>query len=323
MAQRLSFDERARIEAMQRAGVSVADTARRLGRDPSTIYRELKRGGGAGGYDAVSAQVAAEQRAARPKTPKLAADPELGSAALELLTQRWSPHAAAAQLRAEGRRVCAETIYRACYDHSGRRGLPEGSWRLLPRRCRRRKPRGRSARKPSPLGDFKAIAQRPAAVEDRREAGHWEGDLIIGANNRSAVATLTERTSRHTLAVALPDGYGAHSTAAAVTAALARQPKHPVRALTWDQGRETARWADIEKALGADVYFCDPHSPWQRPTNEQTNGLLRRWLPKSSDLNVGQVRLAVIEDQLNTMPRKLHHWDSPHSVYTALTCNHR
>ncbi|MXZ98485.1 MAG: IS30 family transposase [Acidimicrobiaceae bacterium] len=84
-----------------------------------------------------------------------------------------------------------------------------------------------------------------------------------------------------------------------------------------------ARWADIEKALGVDVYFCDPHSPWQRPTNEHTNGLLRRWLPKSTDLNVGHVRLAVIEDNLNTMPRKLHHWDSPHSVYAALTCNHR
>ena len=323
MAQRLSFDERARIEAMRQAGVSTAETARRLGRDPSTIHREVKRAGGSGGYDAVSAQASAEERAARPKTPKLAADPDLGSAALELLAQRWSPHAVAAQLRAEGLRVCAETIYRACYDHTGRRGLPEGSWRLLPRRCRRRKPQGRHTQKPSPLGDFKAIAERPAAVEDRREAGHWEGDLIIGANNRSAVATLTERTSRQTLTVGLPDGYDARRTAAAVAAALARQPAHLVKTLTWDQGREMARWADIEAALGIDVYFCDPHSPWQRPTNEHTNGLLRRWLPKSTDLNVGAVRLAVIEDNLNTMPRKLHHWHSAHSVYTALTCNHR
>ena len=323
MAQRLSFDERARIEAMHQAGVSAADTARRLGRDPSTIHRELRRAGGAGGYDAESAQVAAEQRAARPKVPKLAADPDLGSAALELLKQRWSPHAAAAQLRAEGQRVCAETIYRACYDHSGRRGLCEGSWRLLPRRGRRRRPRHRHTQKPSPLGDFRPIAERPAAVEDRGEAGHWEGDLIIGAANRSAVATLVERTSRQTLTVGLPDGYDAARTAAAVTAALARQPKHLVKTLTWDQGREMARWSDIEAALGIEVYFCDPHSPWQRPTNEHTNGLLRRWLPKSTDLNVGQVRLAVIEDRLNTMPRKLHHWDSAHSVYAELTCNHR
>ena len=215
--------------------------------------------------------------------------------------------------------MCAETIYRACYDHTGRRGLPEGSWRLLPRRCRRRKPRGRHTQKPSPLGDFKAIAERPAAVEGRREAGHWERDLIIGRANRSAVATLTERTSRQTLTVGLPDGYDARRTAAAVTAALARQPKHLVKTLTWDQGREMGRRPDIETALDIDVYFCDPHSPWQRPTN----GLLRRRLPKSTELNVGQARLAVIEDNLNTMPRKLHDWDSAHSVYAELTCNHR
>ena len=321
MAQRLSSDERARIEAMRAAGASVDDTARHLGRHRSTVYRELGRSGGV--YDAQAAQTAAEARAARPKTPALAADPGLAAAVSERLAMRWSPHAICADLRAQGRRISAETIYAACYDHTGRRGLPEGSWRLLPRRCRRRKPRSRPTRKPSPLGDFKAIAARPAAVEDRREAGHWEGDLIIGEANRSAVATLTERASRHTLAVALPDGYDAPSTAAAVTAALARQPAHLVKTLTWDQGREMARWADIENALGVEVYFCDPHSPWQRPTNEQTNGLLRRWLPKSTDLNIGAARLAVIEDNLNLMPRKLHDWDSPYSVYAALCRNDR
>ena len=184
-----------------------------------------------------------------------------------------------------GLSVSAETIYRACYDPTGRRGLPEGCWRLLPRRCRRRKPRGRHARKRSPLGDFRPISQRPGCVEGRREAGHWEGDLLIGKNNRSAVATLVERTSRQTLTVGLPHGYDARHTADAVTAALARQPRHLVRTLTWDQGNEMARWADIEAALGIKVYFCDPRSPWQRPTNEQTNGLLRRWLPKGTDLN--------------------------------------
>ncbi len=147
--------------------------------------------------------------------------------------------------------------------------------------------------------------------------------MIIGRANRSAVATLVERTSRQTLTVALPHGYDAPNTAAAVTAALARQPRHLVKTLTWDQGREMARWSDIEAALGIEVYFCDPHSPWQQPANEQTNGLLRRWLPKGTDLNVGTVQLAIIEDHLNTMPRKLHHWDSAHSVYTALSRNHR
>ena len=152
---------------------------------------------------------------------------------------------------------------------------------------------------------------------------HWEGDLIIGKNNRSAVATLVERSSRQTLTVALPHGYDAASTADAVTAALVRQPRHLVKSLTWDQGREMARWQHIEDALGVKVYFCDPRSPWQRPTNEQTNGLLRRWLPKGTDLNIGPVRLAIVEDHLNTMPRKLHDWHSAHSVYAELTCNHR
>jgi len=147
--------------------------------------------------------------------------------------------------------------------------------------------------------------------------------LIIGRANRSAVATLTERTSRQTLTVGLPGGYDAPSVAAAVTAALGRQPDHTVKTLTWDQGREMPRSADIEQALGIAVYFCDPHSPWQRPTNEQTNAMLRRWLPKGTDLDIGPAQLAIIEDNLNTMPRKLHDWHSAHSVYTALTCNHQ
>ena len=184
-------------------------------------------------------------------------------------------------------------------------------------------PEGAAQTKPSPLDDFRPVCERPAAAGDRSEPGHWEGDLIIGADNRSAVATLVERLSRQTLTVALPDGYDAHRTADAVAGALSRQPRHMVKTLTWDQGREMARWQHVENATGAKVCFCEPRSPWQRPTNEQTNGLLRRWLPKGTDLNVGPVRLAIIEDRLNTMPRKLHDWDSAHSVYTALCRNDR
>ena len=225
MAQRLSLDERARVEAMSAAGVSVAETARRLGRHRSTVHRELRHRHRCGVYDAEAAQTAADGRARRPKAPVLVADPELAASVRGLLEEGWSPHAIRAALRDEGRTVSAETIYRACYDHSGSRGLPEGSWRCLPRRRRHRKPRGRHARKPSPLGVFRPICERPASVEDRVEAGHWEGDLIIGKNNRSAVATLVERSSRQTLTVALPHGYDAASTADAVTAALARQPR--------------------------------------------------------------------------------------------------
>ena len=271
MAQRLSLDERARVEAMSAAGVSVAETARRLGRHRSTVHRELRHRHRCGVYDAEAAQTAADGRARHPKAPVLVADPELAASVRGLLEEGWSPHAIRAALRDEGRTVSAETIYRACYDHSGSRGLPEGYWRCLPRRRRHRKPQGRHAREPSPLGVFRPICERPASVEDRVEAGHWEGDLIIGKNNRSAVATLVERSSRQTLTVALPHGYDAASTADAVTAALARQPRHLVKSLTWDQGREMARWQHIEDALGVKVYFCDPRSPWQRPTNEQTN----------------------------------------------------
>ena len=152
MAQRLSVVERARIEAMYMAGVSVAETARCLGRAPSTIYRECKRAGcSVRGYDAQLAQTAADARAARPKVPRLVADPGLGDAVARRLALRWSPHAVTADLRCEGLSVCAETIYRAAYDHSGRSGLAKGSWRLLPRRRRRRRKRGRHAYNPRPL----------------------------------------------------------------------------------------------------------------------------------------------------------------------------
>ena len=320
MARRLCFEERVRIEAMAQAGVGAAEAARRLGRHPVTVQRELGRNGGPGGYDAEAAQAGSCARAARPKAPKLARDAELAAAVCERLAQRWSPPPISADLGALGLRVCAETIYRACYDRHSRRGLPPNSWQLLPRR----KPRGRTEQaKRSALGEFRPLADRPAEAASRAEPGHWEGDLIIAKANRTAVATLVERTSRHTLVVRLPGGYDAKNTARAVTEALGRQPAHMVKTLTWDQGREMARWADIEKGLGIKVYFCEPRAPWQRPANEQTNGLLHRWLPKSTDLDIGPVRLAVIEDHLNTMPRRIHNWNSAQTAYTALSCNHR
>ncbi len=248
----------------------------------------------------------------------------LAAAVDERLKLRWSPHATAADLREAGMRVCAETIYRACYANDARSGLPAGTWAKLPRRCRRRRPRSvAQAQKPSPLGEYRPIADRPDDVEDRTEPGHWDRDLIVGKANLTAAVTLAERTSRYTVTAALPDGYGAPQVAAAVTAALGRQPAALVRTLTWDQGREMARWADVEAALGIKVFFCEPRSPWQRPTNEHTNALLRRWLPKGTSLDIGQLRLSVIEDNLNHMPRRLHHWASAHDIYTQLTCNHR
>ena len=220
--------------------------------------------------------------------------------------------------------VCAQTIYRACYANDARSGLAAGTWAKLPRRCRRRRPRSvAQAQKPSPLGQYRRLADRPADVEDRSQPGHWDRDLIVGKANLTAAVTLAERTSRYCLTAALPDGYSAPQVAAAVTAALGRQPGGLVRTLTWDQGREKARRADIEAALGIEVFFCEPRSPWQRPTNEQTNALMRRWLPKGTSLDIAQLRLSVIEDKLNHMPRRLHHWQSAADIYTQLTCNHR
>ena len=147
--------------------------------------------------------------------------------------------------------------------------------------------------------------------------------MIIGARNRTAVVTLTERVTRHTLLAALPNGYQAPHTAQAICDAFSRVPKPLRKTLTWDQGREMSQWCSVEQQTGLSVYFCDPRSPWQRATNEHTNGMLRRWLPKSTNLNIGQIPLSIIEDNLNLMPRRLHNWHSPHDLYNQLTSNHR
>ena len=324
MARRLCFEERARIEAMAQAGVGAAEAARRLGRHPVTVQRELGRNKGPGGYDAEAAQAGSCARAARPKAPKLAEDAELAAAVCERLAMRWSPPPISADLGALGLRVCAETIYRARYDRTGRRGLAARSWAHLPRQHRRRKPRGRTEQaKRSALGEFRPLAERPAKADTRAEPGHWEGDLIIAKANRTRGGHPGRKNQP-------PHPGGA-------AARRLQRPRHrPGRhrgagppALPHGQnldlgpGPRDGPLGPHRKSLAIEVYFCEPRSPWQRPTNEQTNGLLRRWLPKSTDLDIGAVRLAIIEDHLNTMPRKLHNWNSAQTAYTALNCNHR
>ena len=203
MARRVCSEERVWIEVLSGEGLSDAQIAKRLGRDRATVWREEKRCG-AGAYCAVGAQADADAGAKRPRAPKLGADAELRREVQQRLDERLSPHAISAELAELGLFVCAETIYRACYDHAARGGLRAGTWNKLPRSRRRRKPRSRCEQaKRSPLGDYRPIAERPAPVEGRKEPGHWEGDLIIGKANRSAVATLVERSSRHTLVVGL------------------------------------------------------------------------------------------------------------------------
>ena len=269
MAKRLTSDERARIEAHSAAGAGADHIAEMLGRHRSTVYRELDRGRDRDGvYRAEAAQAAAQRRARCPKVPKLEGDSRLAGRMRCRLKRGWSPHAVSADLAVGGTRVCAETIYRAAYSGCG---LGSEAWKLLPRRRRCRRRRARSGERASPLGEMRPLSGRPLAAADRSEAGHWEGDLIVDGANRSAEATLVERVSRHALVVPLPYGCKAPQVAQAVTDALGRQPAHLVRTLTWDQGREMARWADIEAALGIEVFFCDPTAPGSaRPTSTPT-----------------------------------------------------
>ncbi len=213
--------------------------------------------------------------------------------------------------------VSHETIYRAVYAQ-GRAGLAQGLHRCLHRGRRRRQVRRTAAACPKrgPLGDFNLITLRPAIADDRVEVGHLEGDLILGSFNRSAIATVFDRASRHVWLAGLPRGHGAEEVLYALIELVHRIPAELRRTLTWDQGREMARHAELAEVAGIDVFFADPHSPWQRPTNENGNGLLRRYVGKGTDLNVyTKAHLRQIEHRLNTMPRRSLDWSNSQTVY--------
>lgn len=314
---RLSLLEREVIDLGLREGRSLRCLARELGRAASTLSREVRAVGGRHGYRASVAQRRAVTAGRRPKTPCLVADAGLADRVTAGLQRGWSPAAVAASL---GGRVCAETIYQAVYSKGGR-GLPEDTYQHLPRRQRARYCRAaRRARQntPGPLGAYNRLSARPARVEERTEPGHWEGDLICGPGNRSATAVLVERLSRYHLLVGLPLGHGAAAVLEALYDQLRGVPRSMRRSLSWDQGREMTYWADLQRLLDLPVYFCDPHSPWQKGTVEQTNGLLRRalWLPAGTDLStVPTRRLQVIQTDLNDMPRRIHNWKSATTIY--------
>lgn len=327
MASRLGLDERVRIEAGVAASVSFEEIAAGIGRHRSTVAREVAAGGGRDAYRATEAERAAGVRARRPKAPKLARLPELAARVAAKLALGWSPHAIAAWLGAQagGLGCAAETIYQALYANAARAGLAAGSWRLLPSARRRRRARRRAEQtKRNQLGDITLVHARPVAAAERTEAGHWEGDLIKGALNRSGVVTLVERQSRYTILGDLPEGCGAESVLACLLDIFDRVPVSLRRSLCWDQGREMACWEDVADGLGMPVYFCDPHAPWQRPSNENGNRHLRRWLPKGTDLSrYSQHDLDEIAVNLNTMPRRLHNWTSADEQYKNLLCrNH-
>jgi IS30 family transposase len=316
----LSEDERVRIADLRRAGLGVRAVAAKLERSASAVSRELRRNQDpdSGQYRPFAAQKLAAGRRARPGRGKLLADPVLRQFVAERLEKRWSPEQISQALRREypdepERHIVHETIYQAVY-------RPElgGLHRDLPRalrtgRRRRRPHRRPDARRPGALTGMTMISQRPDEAAARTLPGHWEGDLITGTSNRSAIGTLVDRASRFTILVHLPGRrHTAEAVRDALVQAMALLPAELRRSLTWDQGKELALHAEIAQTLGMPVFFCDPHSPWQRPTNENTNGLLRQYFPKGSDLRVhSQQRLAAVAAQLNDRPRKTLGWDTP------------
>jgi IS30 family transposase len=316
MAARLSLDEREEIRVGLARGESFSCIGRRLGRDRSTISRDVGACGGRIEYRAVVAHRGAGERARRPKPFKLAADPLLREAVMKWMGRKYSPQTVSCLVSRDGFGVSAETIYRACYQRG--RGLDPDAWKLLPRRRQRRKQAGHKwgIASGNPLGKPTSIHQRHPIVATRVQSGHLEGDLITGAHNRSAVLTLCERVSRYTWLGALPNGYGTEPVAQVLHDLLEQIPPEMRRTLTWDQGREMKYWPEVQAVTGTLIYFCDIHSPWQKPTVENNNGIIRRWLLKGSDLSVyTQADLDQIAHLINNMPRRIHQWQTANDVY--------
>ncbi|WP_285740817.1 IS30 family transposase [Kitasatospora phosalacinea] len=314
----LSLSERERIRDLRSAGQSLRAIGRALGRPASTISRELRRNSVAAGYHPYAAHRAAAARRPRPKERKLLREGPLRDFVQDGLRRRWSPeqicHALAkAHPDDQTMRVSVETVYQALYAQA-RDGLRwEVHTAVRTGRTRRKPRRGPGRRIPRFNDPMVMIGSRPAEVEDRAVPGHWEGDLLVGAFGRSAIATLVERTTRYTVLVHLPDG---SRDSAAVHDGLVRAahafPPYLRGSLTWDQGAEMARHKQFTAATGMPVYFCDRASPWQRGTNENTNGLLRQYFPKGTDLSRHSPEdLEHVARELNSRPRKTLGWDTP------------
>jgi transposase, IS30 family len=322
----LSLSERQRMAALRRCGLGVRAIARELGRSPSTVSRELRRNRrphDVGGYDGGLAHHRARERARRPRAGRLARDPVLRALVQAKLELEWSPEQIAAWLRRDypARRawhLCHETIYQAVY-HGGNHGLTRQLTVKLrtgrPLRKRRRRAQERATRF---VAQGCLIDDRPLVVETRSRIGDWEGDLIVGRSSRSAIGTLVDRTSRCVRLIRLPGGHAAEMFAAAAAAVLQQLPSHLRLTLTWDQGCEMARHDLLARYFADGIYFAHPASPWERGTNENTNGLLRQYWPKGSDLSlVTDEQLRTVETRLNERPRKILHWKTPAEIFDA------
>ncbi|MGZ4518345.1 MAG: IS30 family transposase [Mycobacteriaceae bacterium] len=313
----LSEDERVLIADRVRAGLSLRAIGRELGRPASTISREVRRNRDeAGRYRPFNAHRMALRRLVRPKERRLARDPVLQDMVQGWLDLRWSPEQIAHTLRLEYPENTAwhlvhESIYQAIYARDATLGRDRFTC-LRTRRPRRRPHRVPDARRAGSLREMTMIGDRPADVQDRAIPGHWEGDLITGAANRSAIGTLVERTTRYVLLVHLPKKHTADATREGVVNVMSDLPADLRRSLTWDQGKEMAGHLEITASTGMSVYFCEPRSPWQRGTNENSNGLLRDYFPKATNLAVHSAeRPGQVQDELNNRPRKTLGWKSP------------
>ena len=305
----LTFAEREEIAVGRAGGESMRAIAGRLGRSPSTISRELARNTGRAGYRATAAHALAYQRASRPQPAKLHTNLKLRRQVEEDLCRRYSPEQIVGRLRRlfpddPEMRVSPETIYQSLYVQS------RGALRRDLTTCLRtgralRRPGRQAGKRRNQIPDMINITERPAEADDRAVPGHWEGDLIIGKNNRTAIGTLVERTTGYTMLVHLPDGYKPEQVRDALTEKIKTIPEILRASLTWDQGIEMRDWQQVSIAADIDVYFCDPHAPWQRATCENTNGLLRQYFPKGTDLSVhSALDLEWVATELNDRPRK-------------------
>jgi IS30 family transposase len=318
---RLSLAEREEISRGIAAGQSLRGIARQLGRAPSTISREIAANGGRHSYRALLADRAARRRAHRPKVAKLDRSRRLRRVVEARLAEWWSPQQITSWLASEypddaKMRVSHETIYMSLFVQG------RGALRKELHACLRT---GRAMRRPAARtkGGFGQgqitnrvmISERPAEVADRAVPGHWEGDLLMG-RRMTAIATLVERKTRYVMLLRLPAGNSAESVRSAIAKRIVTLPAQLRRTLTWDQGKEMAQHAQFSVDTGVAVYFCDPKSPWQRGSNENTNGLLRQYLPRTTDMSsLTQQQLNAIARSLNRRPRQTLDWRSPSQAF--------